>query len=624
MREINRQFGFWESPVDEKMVADGSAAYGYPQYDNGNIYFVKLIPSEGRNVVVTIEKGKEKVLTPKGYNVRSRVYEYGGLSYIVRDNILYFVNFQDQQIYRQDISTGKIERITKQKNARYGDFDIDYKHRYLYCIKEVHSRGKEPQNLIVRIDLQTYKEEVVVLGCDFYMYPRINKKGDKLAFICWMHPYMPWDNSELYIAELGAKGFKKPVKIAGGAQTAVNEPLWQESDLYFTWDKDNWFQIYRVKSFKSKKIEKITDIKEEFSDILFVFGNRRYGFIDKDKILSFVYTPSGQKMLMVDVKSGKIKNINTDFSRFGYIFTSQDRALFVADSYYPKYGVYEYDFKKDKIKKLTGVNINLDRGYISCPQKINYPTSKGGYAWANFYPPKNKDYTYKGLPPVIVIVHGGPTAYCNQSFNIGIQYFTSRGFAVLDVDYRGSYGYGRKYRDMLKCKWGMVDVDDCVYGVLYLYYNNMADMHKAFIRGGSAGGYTTLTALTFTRAFLAGTSYYGISDLELLVKDTHKFESHYLDVLVGRYPEEKKRYQKLSPVNNTELIETPILFLQGDDDKIVPPNQAEKMYQALKKKGIRTKYILFKGEGHGFRKSKNKIKSLKEELKFYQGVLRSI
>ncbi len=623
MSKIIRQYGFWDSPVDEEKVAEVSSSYSFPQYDGDDIYAIKYIPKEGRKVVVRFRSGRseEEIITPKGYDVKSRVHEYGGLSYAVKDSVVYFVNKKDQQIYKQE--GHRITKLTKRERSRYADFCLDREGNYLYCVRETHFKYKEPKNEIVRVGTQDGKEEVLFSGCDFYAWPRIDESGRKIAFICWRHPHMPWDESELYISETGRSGrFKKPIKIAGGKQTAVNEPLWIGKHLYFTWDRDNWFQIYRIRNFKSGKPEKLTNLQAEFSDVLFVFGWRRYGFVGRDKVFTAVRSAEGQSCWLIDLKTKKASRLDLHLTNFIYIHTSEDKVLFIGASFTRDYTLCEYNIKTKKLRYIKGGDVDLDRAYISTPKRIIYTTSGGDTAYANYYPPKNKKFRGKGLPPVVVFTHGGPTASCSQSFNIRVQYFTSRGFAVLDVDYRGSYGYGREYRDKLRGRWGRVDVDDCVFGVLYLHYNKLADITRAFIRGGSAGGYTTLMALTFTSMFRAGVSYFGVSDLQLLAEQTHKFESHYLDVLIGKYPEEKKKYIKLSPVYNIEFIETPILFLQGDEDKIVPPNQAEKMYQALKRKGIRTKYILFKGEAHGFVKRNNIIRSLKEELKFYQESLK--
>ena len=613
-------FGSWRSPITSDSIVAGSVGLAAVTIDGEDIYWLEGRPSEGGRYVIVkrTPDGKVKDITPKPFYVRNRVHEYGGGSFLIVDGTIYFVNFTDQRIYTQTEDTTP-QPITAESPQRYADMRLDKKRNRLICVCEDHSKnGVEPENTIVSVDLETGKVKVLVAGSDFYSSPRISPDGKQLAWLRWNHPNMPWDSTILSVAEIKDNGELAEAKsIAGGEKESICQPEWSaEGILYFSSDRSDWWNLYRQE--KDQTITPIYPMEAEFGYPQWVFGESIYGFVEDSSLLT-TYTENGSWYLgYIDQQELQVTNI--PYNSIHCLQVSNKQAVFIGGSPTSPTAVVRLDLEKKQVEVIKqSIELEIESGYLSIPEAIAFPTENNLTAYAWFYPPQNKDYTSpKGeLPPLIVKSHGGPTAATAASFNLKIQYWTSRGFAFLDVNYGGSTGYGRAYRERLNNNWGIVDVDDCVNAAKYLVKQGKVDGEKLAIAGGSAGGYTTLAALTFQDTFKAGASYYGVSDLEALATDTHKFESRYLDGLIGKYPEEKEIYKQRSPIYYTDKLNCPIIFFQGLEDKIVPPNQAEKMVEAIKAKGLPVAYVAYEGEQHGFRKAENIKRTLDAEYYFY-------
>jgi len=618
-------FGSWKSPITSELIVAGTIGLGAVTIDNNDIYWLEARPTEkGRNVLVKCTAdGTITDVTPPPFNVRTRVHEYGGGAFLIADGTVFFTNFTDQRIYQQKLDETP-QPLTPESQRRYADMCLDKQRNRLICVCENHSQtNHEPENTLVTVNLNSGEVEVLVSGSDFYSSPRISPDGNKLTWYSWNHPNLPWDGTELWVAKINLDGSLSEAElIAGGKNESICEPKWSpDGMLYFSSDQTGWWNLYR-RNFDGE-IEALSPMDAEFGYPHWVFGESIYDFVNEQQIIC-TYTQNGSWYLAsLNTKTKELKQINTPYTSISHLQVSGSKIVFIGGSPTQPTAVIKLDFNKEKIQVLKqSSNLEIDSGYLSIPEAIAFPTENGLTAYAWYYPPQNKDYTAPAgnLPPLLVKSHGGPTAAASAIFNLRIQYWTSRGFAFLDVNYGGSTSYGRAYRERLNGKWGIVDVDDCVNGAKYLVNAGKVDGEKLAIAGGSAGGYTTLAALTFRDTFKAGASYYGVSDLEALAKDTHKFEARYLDNLIGKYPEEKEIYERRSPINFPEKLSCPVIFFQGLEDKVVPPNQAETMVEALKAKGITVAYVPFEGEQHGFRQAENIKKALDEEFQFYARV----
>jgi len=630
MSKKTSQYGSWKSPITADLMVEGTVGLGGLTWDGDNIYWIEGRPSEaGRSVIVRLTPDHQlNDVTPQSFNVRTRVHEYGGGSYIVNQGKVYFSNFVDQRLYQQKIQGENTpyqitpEPITPEGEYRYADGVIDAQNQRLICVREDHTQGGEAVNTIVSINLNNSEDiRVLVEGNDFYAFPRLSPDGNKLSWISWNHPNMPWDGTELWVADVNSDGLLgEKLLIAGGLEESIFQPQWSpDGVLYFVSDRSNWWNLYRY----TGKIETLYPISAEFGLPLWVFGMSTYGFSSAEKIIC-TYSKNGNWYLAsLDTKTLQLQDINTPYTAIDSLTVSGNQVLFIGSSPTESSAIVKLNLDTGELEVLRrSSQIVLDKGYLSVPQPIEFPTENGKTAYGFFYPPQNKDYQVSEAekPPLVVKSHGGPTAATSSSLSLKNQYWTSRGFAVLDVNYGGSTGYGREYRQRLNKSWGIVDVDDCCNGAKYLAEQGLVDGNRMAIAGGSAGGYTTLCALTFKDVFKAGASYYGVSDLEFLATDTHKFESRYLDGLIGVYPEEKAIYQQRSPIYSVDQLSCPVIFFQGSEDKIVPPNQAEMMIEALKAKGVTVEYVLFEGEQHGFRKAENIKRAIDGEFGFYAKV----
>ena len=622
-------YGSWKSPISSDLIVSSSIRLGAIAIDGGNVYWNEGRPQEsGRNVIMRYDlDGNYREMTPASINVRSLVHEYGGGEYLVSDGRIYFSNFSDRRIYRK-IGGGSCKPLTTESAYRYADFVWNRIYGKLICVREDHTSGGEPINTLVAVDTSNGEDiQVLITGADFYASPRLNSTGDKLAWISWNHPNMPWDGTELWVANLvesdtGVLTIQNPQLVAGGTEESIFQPEWSpDGNLYFVSDRTGWWNLYRT-SVEDFAIEAICPKPAEFGLPQWVFGMTTYDFTGDGKILCS-YTEHGKSHLAIldpaNLEIG-LQEISTPFTSISGLHCEGDRAIFHGGSATEPTAIVLLDLSTSTCQKVrVASDLQIDPDYISAAQPVEFPTENGKTSYGLFYPPKNKDFQADDSekPPLLVKSHGGPTASTSGSLSLGIQYWTSRGFAVLDVNYGGSTGYGREYRDRLKGNWGIVDVDDCANGAKFLADKGLVDSDRLAISGGSAGGYTTLCALTFRDDFKAGASHYGICDLEALATDTHKFESRYLDSLIGKYPEQKEIYIQRSPIHFTDKLSCAIAFFQGLEDKVVPPNQAEMMVDALRKKGLPVAYVPFEGEQHGFRKAENIKRALDGEFYFY-------
>jgi dipeptidyl aminopeptidase/acylaminoacyl peptidase len=615
--------GSWKSPITSDLIVSQTVGIGSLAVNQGNIYWLEKRPQEeGRNLLIGYgNRGELKNFTPSPLSVRSKIHEYGGGAFVVEGNTIYFSNYQDGRIYQQIIGTQPYP-LTDKLERRYGDLVVDRHRNRLICVCEDHSLGGEAVNSIVTINLNTGRIQNLVAGSDFYAAPRLSADGKYLAWLSWNHPDMPWDSTYLWLGHLDPDGLVlEPELMAGGPAESICEPKWgDDGTLYFASDRTDWWNLYRRQP--GGKVEILHQKSAEFAYPHWVFGLSTYTVVGEDLICA--YAADGCWHLgKIDLKTKQFREIKTTYTNISDLQGGDDFVIFIGGSPTEATAVIKLDLNtfREQILRRTG-ELEIDPGYLSLPEAIAFPTSNGLTAHAWYYPPQNKDYLAPPgeLPPLVVKSHGGPTAAATVDLNLRIQYWTSRGFGYLDVNYGGSIGYGRQYRQRLDGKWGIVDVDDCINAAKYLVKDNLVDGDRLVITGSSAGGYTTLAALTFRDTFKAGASYYGVSDLEILAKDTHKFESRYLYRLVGKYPEDRAIYQERSPIYYTDQLDCPVIFFQGLKDQVVPPNQAEMMFQAIKQKGLPVAYLAFPQEAHGFRMAENIKKSLDSEFYFYSRV----
>ncbi|HUK42376.1 MAG TPA: S9 family peptidase [Candidatus Acidoferrales bacterium] len=616
-------YGSWKSPIGADLVASAGVGLQQIRIDGEDIYWIESRPQEsGRKVVVRrTPDGNHEDTTPAPFNARTRVHEYGGGDYVVHDGTVYFSNFADQRIYRIRRGENPLP-FTPTGPFRYADAVIAPRQNLLICVREDHSTSGEPVNSVVAINLDASAVRSLVSGSDFYSSPRLNPDGTKLLWLCWNHPNMPWDGTELWVADLDVNGsLSGAVKIAGSEKESIFQPEWSpDGKIYFVSDRTGWWNLYRR---TNGKVDPLCPLEAEFGKPQWIFSQSTYAFESPHRIVCTYVQQGDTRLALLDIDTGNLDAIKLPFTAIPEVHSSVDQILLIAGSSAEPLSVANYSLTTRKCKILRrSSSITVDPGFLSRPEEIQFTTAGNQIAHGFYYPPKNRDFVGPAdeKPPLIVMSHGGPTSSTSTSLRLSIQYWTSRGIAVLDVDYRGSSGYGRAYRDALKGQWGIADVDDCANGALFLVAQGKADGKRLAITGGSAGGYTTLCALTFRDTFKAGASHYGISDLEALAKDTHKFESRYLDSLIGPFPEQRSLYVERSPIHFTDRLSCPMILLQGLEDKVVPPNQAEKMVQAVRAKGLPVAYLTFEGEQHGFRKAENIKRVLEAELYFYSKV----
>ncbi|MGI9493972.1 MAG: S9 family peptidase, partial [Geminicoccaceae bacterium] len=501
------------------------------------------------------------------------------------------------------------------------DFAIEPASGRIYAVREDHRDEGEAINTIVRLDLNREDDpgQIVAAGHDFFAAPRLSPDGKKLAWLSWDHPNMPWDGTELWLADLQDDGSLGDVsKIAGGVDEAIVQPKFSpDGMLYFISDRSGWWNLYR---YKSEHVAPICPMEAEFGAPAWGFGQSTYGFLSPEQLLAGYYKDGRWSLVRIDAESGGSKAVPFPFISLSGLAVHDGQAFMRAGSIDAQAAIIRLDLESGAIETLKSAgDVPVSSDLISIPESLAFPTESGATAYAFYYPPNNPGFEAPEgrRPPLIVKSHGGPTGNTSSQLNLATQFWTSRGFAVCDVDYGGSTGYGRAYRERLNGRWGEVDVLDCINAARYLADAGKADPDCLAITGGSAGGFTTLAALAFHDVFKAGASHFGVSDLEALAKETHKFESRYLDRLIGPYPARADLYQARSPIHHVDGLDSPMIFFQGPEDVIVPPNQAEMMVEALRKKGIPVVYLTFEGEQHGFRKAETIQQVRRAELAFY-------
>lgn len=611
-------YGAWPSPLTAARVTAGALRLDQIQLDGNDVYWLEGRASEGgRNVIVKRSSQGPVDMTPAGFNVRTRVHEYGGAAYTVHKGAIYFSNFSDQRVYR--MTPGEAPVAMTEPGPMWADYRVDSARHRLIGVRE-----EDGVNAIAAIP-----DRVLLHGADFYSDPIVSPDGKFLAWLQWNHPNMPWDGTELWVGAFNASGLiGVREKVAGGASESIFQPEWSpDGMLYFVSDRTDWWNLYRWRPSASlradgESVEPMHLMDAEFGKPQWTFSMVTYAFAGEHRIAA-TYVQEGRWKLAI---------INTDLKTFAPVDlpvqplesikgnTKTGDIFFVgASSTEPPAIIRLRGRHLDILRSSTTETIPRD--WISVAEAVTFKV-KDRDVHAFYYSPTNPEVSAPAgeKPPLLVITHGGPTGATSDVLDPKIQFWTSRGFAVLDVDYSGSTGYGRRYRDRLKGQWGIVDVEDAVGGAEAMVAMGKADGNRLIIRGGSAGGYTTLAALTFFTTFKAGASYYGISDLEVLQHDTHKFEARYNDTLIGPWPAARDVYKARSPIHFTDRLSCPIILFQGLEDKVVPPNQSEMMAEAARKKGLKVKYVTFAGEQHGFRKAENIIRSLEEELAFYRDV----
>lgn len=624
-------YGTWRSPISAERVAQGGIRLSEPFVWGDTVTWRESRPAEGgRAVIVRADPwGSPTDVTPEGFYVRDKVHEYGGGHYAVHEGVVFFVNFSDQRLYRHDPGEAPAA-ITPEPQSpgadRYADMSVSPDGRFVTCVRERHEGEGLPVNELVVLPADgSAPPWIVAEGRDFYAGPRFDPRGTRLLWLEWDFPRMPWDGTELQVAPVDGEGRVGATRlVAGGPTESIFQPAWDPSGaIHFVSDRTGWWNLYREEPDGAQT--NLTPLAAEFGVPMWEFRYATYAFLSDGRIACVWRRDGVHHLGMLDPGTSELIELDLPYTCFDppYVDADGTRVAFVASSSTEPPQVVTLDFATRAVDVLrVSEDVGLDPAYLSVPEPIAFPTD-GGTAYAYHYPPANPGFVGPGAerPPLVVRSHGGPTGETVPELNLKIQYFTSRGFAVVDVNYGGSTGYGRGFRERLYGQWGIIDVVDCINAARYLVERGDADPDRLVVTGGSAGGWTTLCALTFHDAFACGTSYYGVADLEPFATFTHKFEFRYTDVLVGPWPQAAELWNARSPARHADLLSCPILLLQGLEDEVVPPSQAEIMVRALEDKGIPHAYLAFEGEQHGFRKAETLVRCLQAELAFYGRIL---
>jgi dipeptidyl aminopeptidase/acylaminoacyl peptidase len=619
-------YGTWPSTISAARVAAGATPLtqlALGGADGGDIFWLAGRAAEaGRNTLLRRHGGITGELTPMPFNVRSRVHEYGGGAYAVDGDTIYFSHFADNLVYRLDAGAAPVA-LSRPGRQRHADFVVDRARGRLVGVRELHGEDThaQPVNTLCAIGADG-SETVLVQGADFYAAPRLSPDGRALAWFSWDHPRMPWQGTELWLAAVNDDGsLGTPTLVAGGPDEAICQPEWApDGRLHFVSDRSGWWNLYRL---GAQGVEALCPMDAEFGAPHWTFGGSMYGFRSAEDIVCTYIDKGVSRLAHLDTRSGKLEAIANPYEEIRELRVGPGFVALLGGGPTIPQELARIDFSNGEVKVLARSIADLpDSADLSVPDSISYPSAGGRTAHAFHYPPRNSAVQAPAgsKPPLIVISHGGPTGMTTNTLKLATQFWTSRGFAVLDVNYGGSAGFGRAYRDALKGQWGIVDVEDCIAGAQALVARGLVDGERLIIRGGSAGGLTTLCALTFHDVFKAGASYYGVADLNGLDQDSHKFESHYNEYLIAPQPQAQALYQQRSPSNHTGRLARPMIFFQGLDDKVVPPQQSEAMVNALLARGVPVAYVPLEGEGHGFRKAENIVRTLEAELYFYQRI----
>ena len=628
-------YGAWPSPITAEMLATSGVGLSEPLLDDGIVYWIEQRPTEGGRAVVC--KGDPHTapvdVTPPGFDARTRVHEYGGGSYTVHRGTVYFSNRPDARLYRQPEGRDP-EPITPDTDGahRYADGTITPDGRWWIGIRERHDLGPAVADVVNELVVVptdgSAEPRVLATGRDFYSSPRVAPDGSRLAWLEWDLPWMPWDGTELFVADLSSEAeLGEPELVAGrAAEESIWDPEWSPGgDVVFASDRSGWWNLERVGGGERRVLHPAA---AEFGYPQWAMGDRSIAFLSDGRIVCMHDHDARTSIGVLDPETGELTDLDLPYDALRGppgVAASGTTIVFIAGSATRPSDLVWLDFTARSVDVIrTAAEVPVDDAYFSVPEAIDFPTEGGLRAHALFYPPVNPDAEGPDgeRPPLIVTAHGGPTSDTTPAFDLGLQYWTSRGFAVVDVNYGGSTGYGRAYRQRLNGQWGVVDLQDCVNAARFLVDRGDVDGDRLLVRVGSAGGYVVICALTFTDVFAAGASYFGIADLVPFAEgETHKFESRYEHTMIGPWPEAKETYRARSPINFTELLSTPMLVLQGVEDEVVPPSQAELIVAVLREKHIPHAYRLYDGEGHGFRKAETIVDARNAELSFYAQIL---
>jgi dipeptidyl aminopeptidase/acylaminoacyl peptidase len=611
-------YGSWSSPITIDLVAtEGGVAYGYLSVADEGVYWLESRPQEqGRQALVLLPNGGSPVdVVPPDFNVRTRVHEYGGGAWFHDGGTVYCSNFDDSRLYRIESPGAEPRPITPEPPEphawRYADGRVFADGRLIVCVRESHGEGEPVNELVVLPADGSAEPRVVASGRDFYAAPRPSPDGSRLAWLAWDHPHMPFEGTDLCVGDLAPDGSCTNARRVAGSETeSIFQPEWgDDGGLYFVSDRSAWSNLYVE---RDGEVTALTRERAEIGYPQWVFDLSRFAFLDDGRIACLVTRDAVDSLELLD--GGELRRVDIPYTNLSALRSEGNRMVVVAASPTEPSSVLEIDAGTGQWKVLRrSTELTFDDELVSLPEAVTFGGAHGFY-----YAPKNPEFGGPDdeRPPLIVYVHGGPTAHVPPILQLSVQFFTSRGLGVIDVNYGGSTGYGREYRDRLRGQWGVVDVEDSAEAARYLAERGDIDPARVEITGGSAGGYTTLLALAVRDEFAAGTSQFGVADLVTFHEDTHKFESHYDDYLVGAWPAAIETYRDRSPISHADSISRPLLLLQGLDDKVVPPAQSEVIVDALKQRGIPHAYIAFAGEGHGFRKAENQRRALAAHASF--------
>lgn len=619
-----RAFGEWPSPISAEQLAAATSRYSDVQLDDSMLYWVETRPNEGRSVAMRRTRdGRLEAVTPHGFNVRTRVHEYGGSALLVVDGVLYFTNFDDQQLYRQ--RPGEAPRaLTRERGTRYANCAADLVRKRLVCVREDHRAAGEPRNALVAVSLGAKDDEAgvrvqVLFGAaDFVSNPAISADGARIAFIAWDHPNMPWDRAVLWVARFGPKGeLLQPTAVNQGSEEAPLSPLWsRHGSLYYVSDRNNWWNFHE---WRDTRVREVSHAQADLGMPAWGVGQRTNALLADGRMFTVLNDHGVEGLGLVDPVTGRLERLSTPVVAAQSPAVAGERAYFEAGFADRPHALVQLNLNTLELSVLRAPEAIVSADYVSHAQPIEFATGSGERSYGFFYPPFNAHARGPSAdrPPLIVTAHGGPTLHTTPALSVSVQFWTSRGFAVLDVNYRGSTGFGRAYRHRLYGHWGEVDVEDVVNGARRLVADGLVDPDRLIIRGGSAGGFTAMAAMAFHDVFKSGAVYAGVSDLATLRSDTHKFESRYLDSLIGQYPLHAHRYRSLSPINHLDRLSRPMIILQGSEDEVVPPSQSRRIFSALRARGTPAAYLEFEGEGHGFVSRSAIARARQAELYFY-------
>ncbi len=629
----SRPYGSWSSPISAWMVAEGgrgsSALPREIHVDGRTIYWLEAQPREaGRSVIMRRDPdGRVERVTPKGYSVRSRVHEYGGGSYCLHGSTIIFSNDDDQRLYLQEASRSPVA-ITPMPSTpqglRFADGRVSPDGRWILTVRESHTSEGVVNDLVLIPLAGDAAPRIVHSGHDFYSNPRFSPSGRQVCWLAWDHPRMPWDGTELFQARFEGNALIDVQRIAGGPKESIFQPEWSPKGvLHFVSDRTGWWNLYAA---YERGTQPLAPSQAEFGVAQWVFGLSTYTFLP-DGSLGCILRQQGQwHLAQLWPETGKIDVRELPFTSYEIpsIKSDADGNVWVfAGSFSEPPGLVRIHFERGEVERCAPAPRDFDPEWISPAETMAFRNQDGDEVFALYYAPTNPEIAppKDAHPPLLVLGHGGPTSSAPHYLQPEIQYWTSRGIAVVDVDYGGSTGYGRRYRERLKGRWGVLDAADCVEAARTLVREGRAAAEARLIRGSSAGGFLALCVLVFYDEFAGGASYYGVADLEALAQQTHKFEAHYLDQLVAPYPQEVRVYRARSPIHHTGQISCPLILFQGLEDRVVPPAQAEALVRALQTKGIPYAYLAFPGEGHGFRSAETIERCLQAEFAFYGRIL---